>query len=138
MPRRALLLAVTLLIALGGCGATTGSPEAATSTASSSSTTSTTAPPPATSSTGATLPPSELPQPTPSMSKGTKVTLTGIPEAGVEHGCLLLQSYLLLGGDRALLGSGRAVTVTARTAPDTPTTCQQGVPVVVESVSAAG
>ncbi len=64
---------------------------------------------------------------------GGRLTLTGTASPGVEHGCLLLQGYLLVGGPRDLLASGRPVTVTGRVQPDLVTTCQQGTPLLVES-----
>ena len=56
----------------------------------------------------------------------------------MEAGCLLLDQYLLIGGDRALLGSGVKVTVTGHTEPAGMSFCQQGVYLVVETVTAAG
>jgi hypothetical protein len=66
------------------------------------------------------------------------VTLTGIPERGVEPSCLLLDRYLLIGGNRALLGSGAKVTVTGHTESDVMSYCQQGVYLVVDTVTKAG
>jgi hypothetical protein len=66
------------------------------------------------------------------------VTVTGIPERGVEASCLLLDKYLLIGGDRALLGSGAKVTVTGHTETDVMSFCQQGVYLVVDSVTTSG
>jgi hypothetical protein len=60
-------------------------------------------------------------------------TLTGTVTAGVEHGCLLLGDYLLVGGDRAVIRAGAHLTVTGRVVPDLVTTCQQGTPLVVTS-----
>ena len=60
-------------------------------------------------------------------------TLTGTVAAGVEHGCLLLDGYLLVGGDRAVIRAGARLTVTGRVVPDLITTCQQGTPFVVTS-----
>ena len=60
-------------------------------------------------------------------------TLTGTITAGAEHQCLLLDGYLLVGGDRAVIRAGVRVTVTGRVVPDLVTTCQQGVPLVVIS-----
>jgi hypothetical protein len=76
--------------------------------------------------------------PLPTATKGTSVTLTGIPERGVEASCLLLDKYLLIGGDRALLGSGAKVTVTGHTEPDMMSFCQQGVYLVVDTVTKSG
>jgi hypothetical protein len=69
--------------------------------------------------------------------KPERLTLTGTVEAGVESGCLLLRGYLLLGGPRDLLTSGRTVTVTGRTEPGMVTYCQQGTPFLVESAELA-
>jgi hypothetical protein len=71
-----------------------------------------------------------------------KVTVTGTVRAGVEPGCLLLESdrgrpYLLVGGDRARLGPGARVTVTGRVVPDLLSICQQGEPLVVAAIEAA-
>ncbi|MEH0984135.1 hypothetical protein [Micromonospora sp. CPCC 205556] len=60
-------------------------------------------------------------------------TLTGTVTSGVEPGCLLLDGYLLLGGPRDVLASGARVTVSGRAQPDTVTTCQEGIPFMVES-----
>jgi hypothetical protein len=76
--------------------------------------------------------------PLPTSTKGTRVTLTGIPERGVEASCLLLDKYLLIGGDRALLGSGAKVTVTGHTESDLMSFCQQGIYLVVDSVTKSG
>ena len=65
------------------------------------------------------------------------ITVTGTVEAGVESNCLLLGGYLLLGGDRAMIQAGARVSVTGRPEPDTLTTCQQGMPLRVDSVTAA-
>jgi hypothetical protein len=64
-------------------------------------------------------------------------TLTGTVTAGVEHGCLLLDGYLLVGGDRAIIRAGARVTVTGRVVPGLITTCQQGTPMVVTSAQPA-
>ncbi|MGS2614281.1 hypothetical protein ACVCAH_07080 [Micromonospora sp. LZ34] len=60
-------------------------------------------------------------------------TLTGTVTAGVEPNCVLLDGYLLIGGPRDVLTAGAKVTVTGRAQPGMMTTCQQGVPFVVES-----
>ncbi len=64
-------------------------------------------------------------------------TLTGTVTAGVEHQCLLLDGYLLVGGDRTLIRAGAHLTVTGRVVPDLVTTCQQGTPLVVTSARPA-
>ncbi len=65
-------------------------------------------------------------------------TLTGTVTAGVEHGCLLLGEFLLVGGDRTMIQAGAYVTVTGRVVPDLITTCQQGTPFVVASARSGG
>jgi hypothetical protein len=78
------------------------------------------------------------PVPSPSKFESGEVTLTGKPQEGVEPGCLVMQSggqsYLLLGGDRKLLTSGRAVIVRGKPNPGLMTTCQQGTPFEVSEV----
>ncbi|GIJ49718.1 hypothetical protein Val02_66040 [Virgisporangium aliadipatigenens] len=68
-------------------------------------------------------------------------TLTGVPEEGVEPGCMILkdkgQTYLLVGGDETLIKSGRTVTVTGRARNDMVTTCMQGTPFEVTEVRLA-
>src|SRR5687767_2522455 len=51
--------------------------------------------------------------------------LTGVVREGVESGCLLLDGYLLVGGDPAVVRAGARVTVTGRVEADLMTTCQQ-------------
>ncbi|MFJ6195207.1 hypothetical protein [Micromonospora sp. NPDC092111] len=59
--------------------------------------------------------------------------LTGTVESGVEPGCLLLDGHQLIGGPRDVLAVGARVSVTGRAQPDLVSTCQQGIPFVVES-----
>jgi hypothetical protein len=66
-----------------------------------------------------------------------EVTVTGTVSDGVEPNCLLLDGYLLVGGDRSRLLSGGRVTVTGRVERGLLSTCQQGVPLVVASVEPA-
>jgi hypothetical protein len=77
----------------------------------------------------------------PSKYSEGEMTLTGLPEEGVEAGCTVMRSgdkvYLLLGGDRALLQSGRTVIVRGRPSPGLLTTCQQGIPFNVTEVRLA-
>ncbi|MFI5926799.1 hypothetical protein ACIA3K_12530 [Micromonospora sp. NPDC051543] len=61
--------------------------------------------------------------------------LTGTITAGVEPNCVLLDGYLLVGGPRDVLTAGAQVTVTGRVEKGTMTTCQQGIPFVVESAN---
>lgn len=65
-------------------------------------------------------------------------TLTGTVTAGVEPGCLLLDGYLLVGGDPGVIRAGARITVTGRVVADLMTTCQQGTPFVVRSAEPAG
>lgn len=73
-------------------------------------------------------------------TKGKSVTLTGTVEAGVEHGCLILnangQVYSLFGGDRSVLVAGTQVEVTGHEAPNVMSFCQQGTPFQVETARA--
>ena len=71
---------------------------------------------------------------TPGPSRSGEVrTLTGTVAAGVEPNCVLLDTFLLVGGPRDVLRPGARVTVTGRVQPDLMTTCQQGTPFVVET-----
>ncbi|MDG4820490.1 hypothetical protein O7635_01315 [Asanoa sp. WMMD1127] len=58
-------------------------------------------------------------------------TLTGTVTTGVEPNCLLIDGFLLVGGDRAVIRAGARLTVTGRVDPGVRSTCQQGVPFVV-------
>ena len=66
-----------------------------------------------------------------------ELTVTGTVIEGVEPGCLLLDGYLLVGGDRDQLRPGARVAVTGRVDRGLLSTCQQGVPLVVASVEPA-
>ncbi|MEE6256984.1 hypothetical protein [Plantactinospora sonchi] len=68
-------------------------------------------------------------------SAGSAITLTGVVREGVEHGCYLLDNYLLVGGPREVITAGGRVTVTGRVQADLMTTCQQGVPFMVETAT---
>lgn len=88
--------------------------------------------------------PSSVPSdPTPTGKGGPSVpppardTLTGVVEAGVEPGCLLLGGKLLVGGPRDVLEPGTRVVVTGHLQPGLMTTCQQGTPFVVASARRA-
>ena len=134
-------------LALAGCGSgdgadTTGPP--ATPTSSPTTTPSATVPPsvpptsvaPSPPSVGASVPPGgpKLPSGGPKVPPGAGATeLTGMVESGVEPGCLLLDGHQLVGGPRDVLVVGARVSVTGRAQPDLMSTCQQGVPFVVES-----
>jgi hypothetical protein len=66
-----------------------------------------------------------------------EVTVTGVVEAGVETGCLLLEGYLLLDGNPAVIQPGRRVRVTGRVNRDIVSYCQQGTPLMVTSAEPA-
>lgn len=98
--------------------------------------------------TTSTSTPTPTPTPTPSTLPATVpatglVTLTGVPQAGVEASCVLLGHYLLVGGtppQRALLtaatAAGSPVTLTGHTDHSQMSYCQQGTLLVVEEVRA--
>jgi hypothetical protein len=123
---------------LAGCGGTNGTGQPDDSAQSGG---------PVSSSPGQIppLPPSGRvsPPPDPGAGKNTEVeiTITGIPEEGVESGCVVMRSgdkmYNLLGGDPQLLMSGRTVIVRGRPNPGLMTTCQQGTPFQVTEVRLA-
>jgi hypothetical protein len=70
-----------------------------------------------------------MPPSPPDKSSGP-LTLTGQVEPGVEHGCLLLKTggktYLLMGGDPAVVYAGARVRVTGRLATNVMSYCMQG------------
>ncbi|WP_455565816.1 hypothetical protein [Micromonospora wenchangensis] len=142
---------VVLLLAAGvapaGCGDgadVTGPPATPTSSPTSTATPSDTVPPSAPPPASVTLsapPPGSVPpggvKPPPGgprLPPGPGATeLTGTVESGVEPGCLLLDGHQLVGGPTDVLVKGARVTVTGRAQPDLMSTCQQGVPFLVES-----
>ena len=155
-PRSPLTLATLALgtaLALSACGSETSSGDGpATTGSTTTATTATTTP----SDTGTTPPSTASALPTPAPPKttppttapgpdqgglpsgtGAPVTVTGIPQEGTEPSCLGLGGYELSGGDRALLTSGRSVTVTGRVGVGMASHCQMGKILVVESVVAA-
>lgn len=67
-------------------------------------------------------------------STGT-TTLSGTVRDGVEPNCLLLDGYLLVGGPREVITAGARVTVTGQVRTDLMTTCQQGIPFMVQSAT---
>lgn len=140
--------ALAVCLALGACGGQGAGDGTPTPTGA---TPVTTPPDPDPTATGATTPaeppPSTVPVPTrtPKTPGGpTKpppvgaATLTGTVESGVEPGCLLLDGYLLVGGPRDVLTAGASVIVTGKIQPDMMTTCQQGIPFVVETAARRG
>ena len=86
---------------------------------------------------GATTAPTTSPATTGPAPPAGEVTVTGTVSEGVEPGCLLLDGYLLVGGDRDQLRPGARVAVTGRVDRGLLSTCQQGVPLVVASVEPA-
>lgn len=78
-----------------------------------------------------------LPIPTrpvkPTAGPSGTVTLTGTVQPGVEPNCFLLHGYLLVGGPRDLLAAGGVVTIVGHVEPNMMTTCQQGIPFVVQT-----
>jgi hypothetical protein len=90
---------------------------------------------------GTVEPSSGTPDPKPSLPlhpwPSGEVTVTGTVVAGVERGCLLLEGYLLVGGDPAVIGEGRRITVTGRLDPTVESSCQQGTVLVVLSAQPA-
>lgn len=125
----AVLLAAVLLagpgVLLAACGEGTGTPQTPGGSMSTE---------PTGGSTGNRSYPPGLPLSPPASSKSYPsgdTTMTGVVEAGVEYGCLVLNAngvtYTLVGGDRAVLRPGARVTVRGRPNPSLVTTCQQGV-----------
>ncbi|MDX8030105.1 hypothetical protein SK803_07770 [Lentzea sp. BCCO 10_0856] len=85
----------------------------------------------------APLPPSSAPlTTTPSRALEPGMTVRGTVSAGVELGCLVLNTgtaqYLLLGADPAIAVAGAEIEVTGRAEPGAMTTCQQGTPFTVQ------
>ncbi len=73
-----------------------------------------------------------MPEDLPTPARRTRAeTLTGVVTSGVEPNCLLINGFLLIGGDRALIKAGARLTVTGHVDRDVATTCQQGTPFVV-------
>ncbi|WUI05570.1 hypothetical protein OHQ87_20290 [Micromonospora sp. NBC_00421] len=139
-------------LTLAGCGSgdgtdVTGPPATPTSSPSTTATPSTTGAPSAPSTgalpPGASVPPGgpklppggpKLPPGGPKLPPGVGATeLTGTIESGVEPGCLLLDGHQLVGGPKDVLVVGARVSIIGRARPDLMSTCQQGVPFVVES-----
>ncbi len=123
-------LAIAGVVALSGCGSTGPlTPDATPGSPASTSTTSTSAPP-----TGAT-------PVAPSPTKATTASLTGtVSRAAVEGGCLVLtasgRDYFLVGAVSGIT-AGQRVSVTGHVDESLATTCQTGIPFVVESVESA-
>ncbi|HEX5877701.1 MAG TPA: DUF5818 domain-containing protein [Actinomycetota bacterium] len=126
-PRRPLPLLAALLLA--GCAGPAGDPA-------------TPEPPvPATASTAAPVAPAT--QPDADQRPAVRVIASGRVEAGGGPGCLLLatdqgRTWLLVGGDRAVLAAGARVRVVGEPAPARTAGCQQGEPLRVRDATPAG
>jgi hypothetical protein len=95
----------------------------------------------ATTTTPATVP-ETAPTTAPPPAGDAPITATGTIVAGIEPGCTVLhtdqgQNYLLVGGDRGKLREGARVQVHGKLLRDLVSTCQQGLPLQVDSVAAA-
>jgi hypothetical protein len=130
MLTRRFAVALTLVACLAGCAGNNAAPSAGSSSAPSSS--SSAAP---SSSPSPSLEPSE---------SGTAETVTGTIEAGVEPNCKLIRddagNHVLFFDDPTLKAKatvGKKVTVTGHSKPGMMTTCQQGTPFIVTSISPA-
>jgi hypothetical protein len=145
MRTRTSLLAVLLATLLaGGTLAGCGAADNGSGTARPDDTAQSGGNVPSTPSTGgsASLPPGAKVSPPPGGTPTTaEFTITGIPQEGVESGCIVMRSgellYNLIGGDRQTLMSGRTVVVRGRPTPGLVTTCQQGTPFQVSEVRLA-
>lgn len=152
------LIAMTLAVACAGqdaaddvSDATPTTPSSASSPASplEPSDAATSSPSPSPSSPPSTRSPTSTPMPEPShrpttppldeetISPPGSITLVGVPRAGVEMNCWLLDDYLLLGGDRELIESGDRLEITGQPMKGTYTTCMQGTPFEVVSITRA-
>jgi hypothetical protein len=126
-PRRPLPLLAALLFA--GCAGPAGDPA-------------TPEPPvPATASTAAPVAPAT--QPDADQRPAVRVIASGRVEAGGGPGCLVLatdqgRTWLLVGGDRAVLAAGARVRVVGEPAPARTAGCQQGEPLRVRDATPAG
>lgn len=141
--RRVAVLTLLACLTLAGCAAG-GTPSSEVSVGSTA---------PGSSAAGSTptgsTPPSSTPAPTlgptgkapsPDPFPGA-VTVRGTVREGVEMGCMILaaddgKSYLLLGGDRAVIGRGGRLEVVGSAQPGLLTTCSQGIPFKVSQVRA--
>ncbi|MFI6760173.1 hypothetical protein ACIBF5_13655 [Micromonospora sp. NPDC050417] len=138
------LPAVALCVVLGACGESATPPSVNPSGGPSLSTVKPSDPnaepplPPANSTAPASpRRPSPGWSPSGSAAPTGTLTITGVITQGVESGCFLIDNYLLVNGPREQVRAGARVTVTGRLQPGLMTTCQQGTPLVVESVKPA-
>jgi len=127
MLTRRFAVALTLLACLAGCAGNNAAPSAGSAETSAPSSA------PSSSSPSPSLEPSE---------SGAAETVTGTVEAGVEANCTLIRddagNHVLYYDDPSLKAQapvGKKVTVTGHSKPGMMTTCQQGTPFIVTSVS---
>ncbi|NKE60005.1 hypothetical protein FXN61_25685 [Lentzea sp. PSKA42] len=120
------LAAVLLCLFLAGCAGQQAPPQAPASSSPGTDTSTPIIPAP--------LPPTLSTTPSRALEPG--ITVRGTVSAGVEAGCLILDTgtaqYLLLGADTAIAVAGAEVEVTGKAEPGAMTTCQQGTPFHVE------
>jgi photosystem II stability/assembly factor-like uncharacterized protein len=131
MPSPVRLLLLALLLA--GCAG----PAAGPVTSGTGATTTITGPAPT------PAPKAPATQPDADPSTAVRVIATGRVEAGGGAGCLLLASdrgrtWLLVGGDRAVLAAGARVRVVGEPVPDRAGGCRQGEPLRVRIATPAG
>jgi Protein of unknown function (DUF5818) len=131
--RRRLLLLAALLLA--GCAGPAGDPAAPEPPVTATAPASTAAPAPA--------PKAPATQPDGDRRPPVRVIATGRVEAGGGPGCLLLatdqgRTWLLVGGDRAVLAAGARVRVVGERGPPRTAGCQQGEPLRVRTATPAG
>jgi hypothetical protein len=132
--RHVFLTAVAVLAVSAGCAASSDGPSAGSPGSTG------TTPSPTTSA--GTLPVPTSPPVKPSVPAG-EITVTGTVVSGVEPNCWVLQgegqSYLLIPGSgaRPNWSEGAKVKVKGRVKPDQMTTCMQGIPLEVISVTPA-
>lgn len=131
-PARTALVALLAALALAACGEAGDEAPSTPSSPTTQSPSASPSPPPL--DPVPTMPAKPSPGPVKPTDPGGMNTLSGTVVAGVEPNCLLLDRYLLVGGDRSVLKAGAKVTVTGRARPDLLTTCQQGTPFQVETV----
>ena len=134
-PRRRLLLLAAFLLA--GCAGPAGDPAAPEAPGTAPAPAATAAPAP----TAAPVAPAT--QPDTDQRPAVRVIATGRVESGGGPGCLLLatdqgRTWLLVGGDRAVLAAGARVRVVGVPAPARTAGCQQGEPLRVRDATPAG
>ncbi|HEX6755455.1 MAG TPA: hypothetical protein VF109_05865 [Mycobacteriales bacterium] len=142
--RRVLLGLPAAVLLLSACGDPTTPGRAGATTVPAS--------PSVTASPSSSLPPSDVPPPVdgssapsgspgrvdPAPAPGRQITVEGVVEPGVEAGCKILTtpsgSYLLLGSDEQV-PLGVRVRIRGEALTSVSTTCQQGTPLRVISVT---